>query len=280
MDTKNPRQSKVRLTRRGRIVIIAASAVAAAGALAAVVPLLIPDGQDQRPRALTIPEGWRARQVYDAVDKALDAPPGTTRQSLPHAGLRLPQAARGNPEGYLFPATYPVREDATPRTLLAAMVDHGTKKFGGNTVTAGAESNAMNVYQAVTVASLVQAEAATPGDMAKVARVIYNRLDRGMPLQLDATLNYALNRTTVHTSKKDIALDNPYNTYNRMGLPPTPIGNPGDQALRAALDPAPGDWLYFVTVKPGDTRFASTYAEQMKNVDAFNKHHSGSASAH
>ncbi len=245
--------------------------MAVAGVIALTVTLALPD--DRQPasaKTLTIPEGWRASQVYAAVDKALALPEGTTLKAVPKADLKLPAEAKGNPEGYLYPATYPVTKRTTPQSLLAAMVATAAKKFSGPVVT-GARSNAMSVYQVVTIASVVQAEAATPADMGKVARIIYNRLARGMPLQMDSTINYALNRSSVHTTEQDTRLNSPYNSYNRMGLPPTPIGNPGHPAIEAAINPTAGDWLYFVTVKPGDTRFSSSYEEQMANVTEFNQ---------
>ncbi|CAM5610264.1 Endolytic murein transglycosylase OS=Streptomyces griseomycini OX=66895 GN=mltG PE=3 SV=1 [Streptomyces griseomycini] len=146
------------------------------------------------------------------------------------------------------------------------MVDTADRKFNGAPIAAGAQRNAMNVYQAVTVASIVQAEASTKADMGKVARVIFNRLERGMPLQMDSTVNYALGRSTLRAKVTDTEVDSPYNSYERMGLPPTPIGNPGEDAMRAAINPAPGDWLYFVTVTPGDTRFTADYEEHRRNV--------------
>ncbi|MEV0472677.1 endolytic transglycosylase MltG [Streptomyces prunicolor] len=225
---------------------------------------------DARPTSLVIPEGWRSGQIYTAVDKVLALPVGTTKKSIAKAGLKLPNDAEGNPEGYLFPATYPLKEKATPESLLSFMVNTANQKFNGAPVAAGAQRNAMNVYQAVTIASIVQAEAASKADMGKVARVIFNRLERGMPLQMDSTINYALNRATLKTTTSDTRLDSPYNSYQRMGLPPTPIDNPGEDAMRAAINPSPGDWLYFVTVKPGDTRFAATYEEHQRNVAEFN----------
>ncbi|WAL93589.1 endolytic transglycosylase MltG [Streptomyces sp. Je 1-369] len=268
MQTKTPRRGTIRLTRRGRIALIATGAAAAAAAVA--VPLLLPD-DDKRPDTLTIPEGWRSSQVYTAVDKALDVPAGTTKKALPKADLKLPKDADGNPEGYLFPATYPLSSKSTPASVLTYMVNTANKKFGAGQVTAGADRNALNVYQSVTIASMIEAEAGSKEDMGKVARVIYNRLDRGMPLQMDSTINYALNRSTLATSERDTKISSPYNTYARMGLPPTPIGNPGEEAMRAANNPSPGDWLYFVTVKPGDTRFTSDFQEHQKNVGEFNK---------
>ncbi|AIR96877.1 endolytic transglycosylase MltG [Streptomyces glaucescens] len=269
MQTNTPSRSTIRLTRRGRVALIATGAVVAGTAV--TVPLLTLDDEGPgKPTSLVVPEGWRASQVYAAVDKALELPPGTTRKSLDKADLELPADAEGNPEGYLFPATYPLADDTTPEALLTAMVDTANDKFNGAPIAAGAQRNAMNVYQAVTIASIVQAEAATKADMGKVARVIFNRLERGMPLQMDSTINYALNRTTLRTTLDDTRIDSPYNSYERMGLPPTPIDNPGEEAVRAAISPTPGDWLYFVTVKPGDTRFTADYAEHQRNVAEFN----------
>ncbi|WP_435809057.1 endolytic transglycosylase MltG [Streptomyces parvulus] len=266
---KSPRRT-IRLTRRGRVALIAAGAVVAGTAVA--VPLLTTDDEgESRPTSLVIPEGWRATQVYDAVDKTLALPAGTTKKSLAKADLKLPNDAEGNPEGYLFPATYPLGESPTPEKLLAAMVGTANKRFTGAPVAAGAQRNALNVYQAVTIASIVQAEAAAKEDMGKVARVVFNRLERGMPLQMDSTINYALGRSTLDTTTKDTRIDSPYNSYQRMGLPPTPIDNPGDVAMTAAINPTPGDWLYFVTVKPGDTRFTADYAEHQRNVAEFNR---------
>ncbi|MEU8788189.1 endolytic transglycosylase MltG [Streptomyces sp. NPDC048643] len=273
MQMNTPPRSTIRLTRRGRVALIATGAVVAATAVA--VPLLsMGRDQDEAPKALVIPEGWRSGQVYSAVDKALRMPAGTTKKSLAKANLKLPNDAEGNPEGYLFPATYPLGKKSTPESLLTFMVDTANKKFNGAPVAAGAQRNAMNVYQAVTIASIVQSEAATSADMGKVARVIFNRLERGMPLQMDSTINYAMNRSTLNTTQKDTRLNSPYNSYQRMGLPPTPIANPGEEAMRVAINPPAGDWLYFVTVKPGDTRFTASYEEHQRNVAEFNRNQS------
>ncbi|MFL5999112.1 MAG: endolytic transglycosylase MltG [Streptomyces sp.] len=281
MQMHTPPRSTIRLTRRGRLVLIATGAVVAGTAVA--VPLLTLENEgDRKPTTLVIPEGWRAGQIYDAVDKALAQPPGTAKKSLAKVKLKLPGEAEGNPEGYLFPATYPLERDGkktTPEALLSSMVDTANQKFKGAPVAAGAQRNAMNVYQAVTIASIIQAEAATQADMGKVARVILNRLERGMPLQMDSTINYALNRSTLRTTSADLRIDSPYNSYQRMGLPPTPIDNPGEDAMRAAISPPPGDWLYFVTVKPGDTRFTNSFEEHRRNVAEFNKNQQKSAKA-
>ncbi|MFF4015959.1 endolytic transglycosylase MltG [Streptomyces sp. NPDC001843] len=270
MQTNTQPRRTIRLTRRGRIALVATGAVLAGTAVAVPLLTLGDDGEAARPMTLVIPEGWRASQVYQAVDKALALPAGTTRRSIGKAALKLPGDAQGNPEGYLYPATYPIDHKAPPQSLLQSMIDTANRKFNGAPIAAGAQHNAMNVYQAVTIASIVQAEAASKADMGKVARVVFNRLQRGMPLQMDSTINYALNRRTVRTTTDDTRIESPYNSYQRMGLPPTPIDNPGEAAMRAAVNPAPGDWLYFVTVKPGDTRFTADYAEHQRNVAEFN----------
>ncbi|MDJ0463703.1 endolytic transglycosylase MltG [Streptomyces sp. H27-C3] len=261
---KRPKR-KPRLTRRGRLLLVVGSTVVVAAAV--LVPVLLFGGDEARAQSLLVPEGWRAPQVYAAVDKALEAASGTTEKAVAKARLRLPGEAGANPEGFLFPATYPVDEKSTPASLLSFMVNTADKKFG----------TAPTVYRTVTIASIVQAEADTPEDMGKVARVVDNRLLRGMPLQMDSTLNYALNRSTLDTTHEDTRINHPYNTYERTGLPPTPIGNPGQQAMDAVRNPPPGNWLYFVTVAPGDTRFTDNYAEQQRNVREFNRNRSGGA---
>ncbi|MFE9371121.1 endolytic transglycosylase MltG [Streptomyces sp. NPDC006711] len=266
-----------RLTRRGRLflLLLLALLVAAGAAL-----LLVLRESGAPARSLVVPEGWRASQVYAALDQRLHLPPGTAKKAAATTDLKLPVEAKGNPEGYLYPATYPVKEDATPGGLLAYMVATAKGRFGQDRITEGARSSGLTVYQLVTIAGIVQAEADSAADMGKVARVIRNRLAQGMPLQMDSTLNYALNRSTPATTTRDTKTDSPYNTYEHKGLPPTPIGNPGQQALDAAIRPTPGNWLYFVTVAPGDTRFTDSYAQHLLNVGEFNenqKQRSGSA---
>ncbi|MGW4899014.1 endolytic transglycosylase MltG [Streptomyces albidoflavus] len=266
-----PRRRSPRLTGRGRLALLTAGLLAAV-AVAAVVLLRPDDGETPRDLgSLTVPEGRRATQVYALADQALGLAAGTTRQAAKDTRLALPAAADGNPEGYLFPATYPLDDSTTPATLLAFMADTADERFRQASLDAGARRLGLSAYQAVTLASIVQAEADTPADMGKVARVIHNRLDQDRALEMDSTLNYALGRTSLDTTHEDTRTDSPYNTYARPGLPPTPIGNPGEQALRAALDPPAGGWLYFVTVRPGDTRFSEDYAEHRANVEEFNR---------
>jgi UPF0755 protein len=123
----------------------------------------------------------------------------------------------------------------------------------------------------LTKASLVQAEASSPEDMAKVARVLENRLSDGMPLQLDTTVNYANGKGGITTTAEDRQNPSPYNTYVHEGLPPGPITNPGEEAISAVQNPAKGPWRFFVVVNPdsGETRFAETAEQHQQNVLLF-----------
>ncbi|MET9926084.1 MULTISPECIES: endolytic transglycosylase MltG [unclassified Streptomyces] len=265
---------RLRPTRRGKIVLAVAALLVASAAVLIPLSLLGSDEEKKKERpqsTLVIPEGWRASQVYGAVDRALGLTSGSTEKTVETVDLALPDQAEGNPEGYLFPATYPIDSATKPAGLLRYMADTARKRFGADHITAGAQRNNVTVYETATIASIVQAEADTASDMGKVARVVYNRLLKDMPLQMDSTINYALKRSTLDTTNADTQLDSPYNSYVHKGLPPTPIGNPGEEALRAAIGPTPGPWLYFVTVAPGDTRFTDSYDEQQKNVEEFNR---------
>ncbi|MCX5402403.1 endolytic transglycosylase MltG [Streptomyces sp. NBC_00102] len=278
-----PYRRRLRPTRRGKAMLLLGGALVAAATIAAPL-LVLEDGPEMSMEeavssSLVIPEGWRAGQIYTAIDQALDVPPGTTEKAMPEARLPLPPAAHGNPEGYLFPATYPIRSDTTPGSLLRYMVETASQRFGDDRIAAGAPRNGISAYQAVTLASVIQAEADTASDMGKVGRVVYNRLHRDMPLQMDSTLNYALRRSTLDTTTEDTRIDSPYNTYRRKGLPPTPIGNPGEEAMRAAIGPTAGPWLYFVTVGPGDTRFTESYQAHTRNVAEFNRNRESAAPA-
>ena len=126
-------------------------------------------------------------------------------------------------------------------------------------------------FELLTIASMVQIEG-DPTNFSKVARVIYNRLEIGMALQLNATIQYATNsRGKIMLSNKATKINSPFNTYRFVGLPPTPIANPSKDAIAAALKPAAGDWLYFITVAPGDTRFTKNFVEFSNWNTEFNK---------
>ncbi|WP_327292091.1 endolytic transglycosylase MltG [Streptomyces sp. NBC_01198] len=243
-------------------------------AKSAVVMMLDPKSQS----AMIIPEGWRATRIYAAIDSKLGLKTGTTAAQVKGVNLGLPAWAKGNLEGFLFPAKYSVGKSMKPVDIVKQMVNQAQAEYTRDGIEAAASKAGRTPLEIVEIASLIQAEAQEADDFGKVSRVIYNRLDQGMKLQFDSTINYAMGRSTLTTSNSDIHYKSPYNTYDNKGLPPGPIDSPGHQAVEAALNPTSGNWLYFVTVKPGDTRFTNNFATHQKNVQDFNdyqKEHGG-----
>jgi len=214
---------------------------------------------------VTIPEGWRLSQIIATLGRATGNPNGYQQAIKDVAALDLPSFAHGNPEGYLFPATYPIQPNTPPIKVLQAMVTRFGQEAASVSLPAAAAHAQLTEDQVITVASLIQAEGGHPADFPKIARVIYNRLNANpqMPLQLDSTVMYALHRYGIVASTQQIKVKSPYNTYLHTGLPPGPIDSPGDAAIRAALHPAHGTWTYFVTVDPktGLTKFTSSFSQ-------------------
>lgn len=208
---------------------------------------------------------------------------GTLESSLPLIadGIGIPleelQAAVADPsayavaadslEGWLFPAVYTFDPEATATQIIQRMVDRTRESLTAAGVPAGDEQRVL------TIASIIQREGRTD-DFAKVSRVIQNRLDDGMMLQMDSTSQYGygeLHAGVVSTSTEAQNDDNPWNTYVRTGLPIGPIANPNDAAIDAAIHPADGPWLYFVTInlQTGETVFSTTYAEHQAAIDTW-----------
>mgnify|MGYP003336200668 CR=1 FL=1 len=216
---------------------------------------------------VTVPEGLSVDEIVDVLVKDTKYGRPAFEKALQQTSkLGLPSYAEGNPEGYLFPSTYSFAPKTTPLQMLQAMVTRWKQAADDVDLEGSASRLGITPQQLMTVASLVQAEGR--GDaMAKIARVIYNRVETtGAPtyglLQIDATVNYALKRSLVAVpSSEDLKVDSPYNTYQNPGLPPGPIEAPGDDALQAAANPAAGDWLFYVTVNlaTGETKFTADY---------------------
>ncbi|MQY29030.1 endolytic transglycosylase MltG [Nocardia aurantia] len=170
-------------------------------------------------------------------------------------------------EGLIAVGTWDFDPSGTPAQIIAQLVTVSAHGYESTGLSAGNGGNGLNPYQALTAASLVEREA-LPADMSKVARVIVNRLAVNQPLQFDSTVNYSLDRTEVATTDSDRAKRTPWNTYAMSGLPATPISSPSLEALRAVENPAPGPWLYFVTVdKQGTTLFTDSYSEHLRNIE-------------
>ncbi|MGJ3509742.1 endolytic transglycosylase MltG [Enemella sp. A6] len=222
---------------------------------------------------VTIREGLRLDDQIEVLAAATGASEEDFRKALADpASYKLTEMAGGKPEGFLFPNTYEFDPDDPVLPLLTKMATQFDSV--AQNIDFGAIAEDMNIkgYDVVTIASIIEAEVNKPEYRAMVARVIYNRLEKGMPLQMDSTVHYAVGKSGgVTTTDQDRANKSPYNTYVHKGLPPGPINAPGEAALKAAAEPDEGDWLYFVTVNldTGETKFAETMEEHEKNVAEF-----------
>jgi UPF0755 protein len=176
----------------------------------------------------------------------------------------LPQGT-GTVEGFLFPKTYEFPTDSDERDVIGRLLAQFEEE-AGTLEWSGAEHLGMTPYEIVVVASMIEREARLPQDRPKVSAVIHNRLREGMPLQIDATVQYALPEGNRLLTEADYEFESPYNTYLHPGLPPTPISSPGLSSLQAALHPADEAFLYFVVVDPetGRHAFAETYDEFLR----------------
>jgi UPF0755 protein len=212
--------------------------------------LTIPEGSTLRDIAgLTTTRGLGSRQ--DLLALAYDA------WFIASLGFTAPSL-----EGYLFPDTYRVPRGITARALLTLMVrtlrDHYTTE-----IAARGRHLGLTQHEVLTLASLIEKEARVDEERALIAAVFHNRLRRGMRLECDATVIYALGeRFDGNLRKEDLQVDSPYNTYRYAGLPPGPIANPGRRSLEAAVAPAPVDYLYFVATKQQGTHQFSTSLEE------------------
>lgn len=203
---------------------------------------------------IVIPEGYRIDQVVAAVADALKLDRGAVAATAADLSqLNLPAGFEGatSAEGMFFPATYDFAPGTSAQIALQAM----TAKFAAVTAQTGfvAKARALGVapYEALKVASMAEAEATNFADWSKVARVIYNRVAQGEPLGIDSTSVYEARLQGRDPMSIDYEVPTPYNTRRNPGFPPTPIGNPGEESLRAAVEPAAGNWLYYVQTDAG-----------------------------
>jgi uncharacterized YceG family protein len=214
---------------------------------------------------LTIPEGLSRREITPLAGRAgvrgdylAASARGTLAPSREYGLSRAPPTL----EGFLFPATYELRRGATARTLVAKQLAALGQNFESVDLSYARRKN-LTPYDVLTIASMVERETMVARERPLVAAVIYNRLHAHQPLGIDATIRYATGNWTSPLTKSQLALDSPYNTRTRAGLPPTPIGNPGLASIKAAARPARVGYLYYV-VKPGacgEHAFSSSFAE-------------------
>ena len=207
------------------------------------------------PNLIKVYEGsWKSEIAKSLVKYGFS----TNEVSRALATAKLPDGFRDS-EGLLFPAQYSFVKGTTANEAVQAMIDRFTQEPAAKELLLGTQK--FKPSQLLTIASIIQAEGEQK-DFAKVSSVIYNRLKIGMPLQMDSTVHFVKKlRGEIFLSSQSTLINSPYNTYKKYGLPPGPICSPGADAISAALKPAVGDWLYFITVAPGDTRFTKSLEE-------------------
>lgn len=229
---------------------------------------------------VTFLEGWRVEQYAEAlleaglitsteefIEATFDA-----RWNAEYPILHSRPSGRGL-EGYLFPDTYTFRDDATPHDIIATMLDNFDARVTPE-MRASVDALGMSFHQALTLASIVEREAALESERPLIASVFFNRYVASMPLEADPTVQYQLGEPgewwPVITGS-DLDEGGSYNTYLNPGLPPGPICNPGLDAMRAAFAPEPSDYLFFVARGDGSHAFAETFEEHQENVDLYQR---------
>ncbi len=218
---------------------------------------------------ISFPEGFTLKQIENRLvaarvctaaefEKITTAAPELKKWQIPSANL----------EGYLFPSTYCYDRNTSCRELVTQMLDTGRQKF--TALKAAAPTTNFNRHQILTLASIIQKEAGNLEEMPLIAAVFYNRLRRHQRLASDPTTIYGLGESfDGNLHRRDLKNPSPYNTYRHKGLPPGPICSPGASAIKAALNPAVSDYLFFVSRNNGSHQFSKTYAEHQQAVKKY-----------
>jgi UPF0755 protein len=219
-------------------------------------------------RKVTIPEGFNIYQIADRLEANNICGAGSFLSYasqvsfLKSIGINATSA-----EGYLFPDTYVLPEASDPRDIIAAMRNKMMSVIGDRP----AYGPGMNLHEILTMASLVEKEAQVYNERELISAVFHNRLRRGMKLDCDPTVRYAVRKFTGPITVSNLNADSPYNTYRRTGLPPTPICSPGRESIYAAMHPLKSDYLYFVAKNDGSHQFSKTLREHNTAVKIYQK---------
>jgi len=197
-----------------------------------------------------------------------------TKNLAARAALLLPEfdeerfITNGEPlEGKLFPDTYFIPPSFTDEDLLSLMLETFDERI--NQYAEEIEAHPMSLEEILILASIIEREANTPESMNLVSSVLQNRIEIGMALQADASIEYILDKPLSELTPDDLKIDSPYNTYLYRGLPPTPIGNPGENSILAVLRPSTSDYFYYITDPSGTFHFAETYDQHLINIEIY-----------
>ncbi|MDP8948051.1 MAG: endolytic transglycosylase MltG [Actinomycetota bacterium] len=217
---------------------------------------------------ITVPEGLDLEQTAQQVARQSKVSSARFEEAARRTDYGygfLEDRAIESTEGFLFPKQYEFERGTTAPQMVTRMLEQYLLETQTLDISSAKERLNLTEYELVTVASLIEKEASNPGERPVVASVIYNRIRKEMPLQIDASVLYALDRPKEELSLADLKVDSPYNTYENIGLPPGPICSPSRQSLEAAINPAETDYLYYVLRSNGEEHFfTSNYNEFLK----------------
>lgn len=233
-------------------------------------------GQAKR-HLVTLPEGYTLSQIAQVMEDQKITGRHEFLQKAASPALIISLGVAPDPippgatlEGYLFPETYHLYREMEPEEVIKIMVHQFRKIFGPEQVNRASQIG-MSEREVVTLASIIEKETPLPEEKPLVSAVFHNRLTRRMPLQSDPTVIYGIKNFNGNLTKEDLLQPTPYNTYLRLGLPPSPICNPGRDSLLAALNPAPVPYLYFVSRNDGSHHFSSEIEDHNRAVWKFQK---------
>lgn len=229
---------------------------------------ILAKGPSRKVFRVIIPEGLSIEQTAEKVSAQSDIDKDVFLSIITSGGISGIDMVNDSPwatyEGFMFPKSYDIFEGTKAEDLARKMLEQfilETKNIDWRL----AESWGLTKYDIIIIASLIEREAKLSQERIKVAAVIYNRLQKGMPLQIDATVQYALGNANRRLLTEDLKTESPYNTYINQGLPPSPICSPGLESIKAALQPEDADYLYYVlTGKDGSHTFTGSYEEFLR----------------
>ncbi len=218
----------------------------------------------------TIPEGFGVKEIAERLSEMGIADEKEflklAKDFAPYRYMKKQKDVRYAAEGFLFPDTYTIDADMDTESIMRMMAQDLDARLTEE-LRRRAEREDLSIYELITLASLVEKEARYDEDRPIIAQVFFKRLELGMPLQTDASLQYLLDEPKEDVTIADTKIDSPYNTYQHAGLPPGPIASPGMAAIEAVLYPADTDYLYFVADRDGHNHYSHTYARHLELVD-------------
>jgi len=217
---------------------------------------------------VTFPEGFTAREIGARLGERRLVDATAFDRYAARTGLEVDGTRTMSLEGFLFPSTYLVPVGADAGRIARILTDQFFRELPANAASK-ARALGLTVPQVITVASLIEREAQANDERALMAGVYYNRLHAGMPLEVDATIEYVFPEHHTVITRRDLEIDSPYNTYLHTGLPPTPIANPGEASIDAAFAPVHSHYLFYVYKGNGHHAFAKTLEEHNANVERY-----------